>query len=344
MLSDEGLSAFFLNYAMMMKAGIQTAEGAALLLEGAPDPGEAAWLAEVSQALSQGASLSDALAQTGRFPPFALRMLSIGNATGRMEVVLTALAQHYKREAALKAAIQNAVTYPVTMLAVICVILIVLIWQVLPIFASVYQDLGGDIPPVAQLFLTLGDVSKYLAMAFAGICLLMILSGLLLGFSEKGRSQLSQLADRLFFHNKLFPTVRRSRFASVMGLMLSSGLTMEESLDYAQELLGSASFTAQLEQCRTLMDQGANFTQATSQAGIFLGVPAGILAAGFRSGSMEQAFNEMADRYQDEADTMLNRVLTRSQPAFVVVLSLAVGLVLLSVMLPLLGMLNSIGL
>ncbi len=344
MLSDETLSAFCLNYAMMIKAGIQVEEGAALLVEGATDPGEVALLTAVSEALSQGTSLSDALEKTGRFPAFMVRMLTIGHATGRMEAVLTALAQHYKREAALKAAIQSTVTYPVTMLAVICVILVVLIWQVLPVFAGVYQDLGAEIPAAAQLFLTLGDVSKYVAMAFAGVCLLLIIGGLLMRLSEAGRRRLSRMADGLFFRGRLRPTILRSRFSSIIGLMISSGLTMDEGLDYARELLGDESFAQKLEQCRNRMDQGASFSQATSEAGIFQGVPAGILSAGFRSGSMEQALDEMADRYQDQADTMLSRVLTRSQPAFVVVLALAVGLVLLSVMLPLLGMLNSIGL
>lgn len=342
-LNSEELSDFCLKYYMMVKAGISIEDGASLMLEDSSSPEDGAVLTQVVGVIQSGKPLASALEQTGCFPEQMVKMIGIGETTGRIEAVLYSLSQYYKREASLKTAIKSAVTYPVTMLVVVCVILIVLIWQVLPVFAGVYGELGADLPAVAKALIGLGDVSKYVALVFAAFILVLTATVLIAASGSGSRQKLMLFADKLFFRGRLDATVKRSRFASVMALMVSGGLSMDESLDRAELLLGNTMLSAAVAQCREFMANGLSFSQAAKESGVFDGVPAGILAAGFRSGDIEGSMNELAAKYEDEANAMLGRVLSRIEPALIIVLALAVALVLLSVMLPLLGMMNSIG-
>ncbi|MPM23687.1 hypothetical protein SDC9_70161 [bioreactor metagenome] len=98
-----------------------------------------------------------------------------------------------------------------------------------------------------------------------------------------------------------------------------------------------------IKDCKEKMYQGQSFPQAVEGSGILDGLQSGLLAAGFRTGVSEQALAELARRLQEEADAGLDRLLGRFEYALVLVLCISVGLVLFSVMLPLLGVMSAIG-
>jgi type IV pilus assembly protein PilC len=95
--------------------------------------------------------------------------------------------------------------------------------------------------------------------------------------------------------------------------------------------------------CRSDLEKGESFPAAVQKAGIITGIEAGILKTGFRAGSLDKAVAELARRYQSMAEGILERFTGRIEPTLIVILSVTVGLALLSVMLPLIGMLSSIG-
>jgi type IV pilus assembly protein PilC len=128
-----------------------------------------------------------------------------------------------------------------------------------------------------------------------------------------------------------------------MSLMLSSGLNMGEALERSSELVGESSFSANIKLCKEKLEEGETFPRAAEAASIFTGMQSGLLSAGFRSGITEQAMREVARLCEDDSDAMLFRMVNRVEPALIVVLALSVGLVLLSVMLPLIGMMSAIG-
>ena len=286
-LSPDELSVFCYQLSLMVQAGIGSEESVGILADDARNPREQALLRQIHKVLMEGESLSKALESTGVFPNYLLRMVEIGQISGRLEQVLSALSTFYRRESALRQSLRRAVAYPAAM---------------------------------AVLILAAG----YLLWLFR---------------SQKGQAAMS----RLLSHTGPSQAVDRSRFSAAMALMLSSGLPLDEALSRSRALMEDTGLSPALEDCQKKMDAGTPFSKAVEECGIFTGLQSGLLSAGFRTGSSEQAMEELSRRCQEEADERLAVMLGRFEYALVVVLCLAVGLVLLSVMLPLLGVLSAIG-
>jgi type IV pilus assembly protein PilC len=272
-----------------------------------------------------------------------VRMVDIGQITGKLDAVLSALADFYRREANVSKMIRNAVMYPAIMLIVTAVILLVLVSQVLPVFQQVFRDMGASLSPTVTALLQVGDAAKVIAIVISCVFVVLVVVAGLMSITPGGRRSLSRAVDGVFFGNRLSLAVSRSRFASAMSLMLSSGLNMGESLERSAELIGESSFSDNINVCREKIETGATFPKAAEEAGIFTGMQSGLLSAGFRSGITEQAMNEVARLCEEDSDAMLFRMVNRVEPSLIVVLALSVGLVLLSVMLPLIGMMTAIG-
>ena len=225
------------------------------------------------------------------------------------------------------------------MAVLIAVVFLALVMRVLPVFQQVFQQLGVSLSPVARDLMQFGSVSKYVAMVFAVALVLGALWVLWMFRTAKGQAAMSRLLSR----TAASKAVDRSRFAAAMSLMLSSGLPLDEAMERACALLSDTALSDGLKACQAAMLDGVPFPKAVEESGIFTGLQAGLLAAGFRSGASEQAMEELARRCQEEADQALSSLLGRFEYTLVIVLCLAVGLVLLSVMLPLLGVLSAIG-
>ena len=338
-LGPEELSVFCYQLSLMVRAGIGSEESIGILADDAHTPRGRELLRQIHDVLIEGYSLSKALEQSGVFPPYMLRMVEIGQISGRLDQVLTALSTFYQREAALRQSLRRAIAYPAAMAVLIAVVFLALVSRVLPVFQQVFSQLGVSMSPAAQGLMRFGAVSQYVAGAFAVV--LVLAAGYLLWLfrTTKGQAAMS----RLLSTTASSKAVDRSRFSSAMALMLSSGLPLDEALLRARELLEGTALAPALQTCQEKVESGLPFSTAVEECGVFTGLQASLLSAGFRSGASEQAMEELSRRCQAEADEHLAILLGRFEYTLVIVLCTAVGLVLLSVMLPLLGVLSAIG-
>lgn len=338
-LTADALSVLCYQLALLLKAGIGSEAGVGLLAE---DGGEtAAVLKDLQRLLSQGLPLSDALEQQGAFPDYMVRMAEIGQASGRLEQVLDALARYYRREAETRAAIRRAVLYPAVMAVLVAAVFLVLMVRVLPVFEGVFRQLGLTLSPLMVGLLRAGEAGKYVGMAL--VCLLAVGAIVLLVLSRRRAGPGGFFAEGLLGHGKVAKAVGRSRFAAAMALMLTSGLPLDEAVERTARLLEGTALAPALSRCQAQMATGAAFSAAVASCGLLDALQASLLGAGIRAGSGETAMEELASRCQGEADERLAALLSHLEFGLVALLCLAVGLVLLSVMLPLLGVLSAIG-
>lgn len=338
-LPAEILSVICAQLALLQKAGIRLEEGAALLARDAGDKDVRSALDALSARLRTGESLSGAMERQGAFPGYLVRMVEIGQAAGRLDEVLDSLSEYYRREAETDSAVRRAVFYPAVMAALLCVVFFLLLTRVLPVFGQVFEELGVALSPAARGLLLAGEAGKYAGGALA--VLLAAAAALFLLFSRRAGGR--ALEARLLGRGAAGRAVDRSRFASAMALMLRSGLPLDEAAERAGGLLEGSSLAEGMARCREAMERGTDFPAAVAGCGLLTDLQAGLLSAGFRAGRPERAMEELASRCAEEAGDRLSRRLSRLEFALVALLCAAVGLVLLSVMTPLLGVLSAIG-
>ena len=342
MLTSEETAQFCAQMALLQSAGAAHDDALDVIARDAREPLRSA-LIRARELLEQGEGLDRALEETGAFPEYMVHMVEIGRVSGTLDRVFPALEDYYRREAELSAAVCRTAVYPAVLAGLIAAVFLVLLTKVLPVFRQVFAQLGMDLPASARLMLSLGSASRVLAGVFAALLALCALAGLWMLCTRSGRSFAGEKAAAFSAKTVWGRERARSRFAGAMTLMLSSGLGLDESIDRAENLLSGGALCGELKACRGEMDRGGSFSQAVERAGLFNSFDCGLLSAAFRAGAGEKGLNELAGRCARRAEGELDALMNRGELILVVLLCAAVGLVLLSVMLPLLGVMTTIG-
>lgn len=188
----------------------------------------------------------------------------------------------------------------------------------------------------------MGQALNRYSLVLLAVLVLLALLCLYFAKTSSGRKQASAIFSRLPFTRNFSDKKASCRFASGMSLVLKSGLTPEEGMDMAGELTENSLFREKISQCKKLLEEGTPLAQALSHSGVFTGMEARLLMVGDRTGSIDDAMEKIASRCQDELDDAMGNAVSIIEPTLVAILSIVVGLILLSVMMPLMGILAGI--
>ncbi len=342
-LTPSEISAFCAQLALIVKAGISVQEGLGIMHGDTADSRGRDIIQSILEVTEEGRPLAVALGESGCFPKYVVDMVEIGETSGRLDEVLDSLCAYYERNEAITKNIKNAVTYPAVMIVMMMVVIVVLVVNVLPIFNQVFRQLGSEMSAFAQGVMGFGMVLSRYSAAIVGVILVAAAGLLALGRTAAGRQTLQKLGSSFFATRRLSAKVASGRFASAMSLMLSSGLDVDQSIAMASQLVENPSARQKIERVRELTAEGASFADALVQAEIFSGIYSRMITVGFKTGAVDTVMKKIAQRYEEEIDTEISSILSILEPTLVAVLSVIVGMILLSVMLPLMGIMSSIG-
>lgn len=340
--SHSEISAFCGQVALILKSGISSIEGISIMLEDAQSPEDKAFLQVLYDRLLETGSLYTALSDTGLFPHYMLKMVDIGEQTGTMDNVMEHLSLHYAREHSINQSLRHSITYPLIMAGMMVIVIVVLLVKVMPIFNQVFIQLGTEMNGFSKALMDIGNVINRYSLAFIILIALLILFAVFCTQTQAGRKFMGILKYKLPFLRTVQESAVACRFASGMALTLSSGLDTEQSLRLAGALNDDPVFARKMEICYQQLEDGKDLYEAIHAAGIFSGVYARMASLGARTGTMDQVMDQIATRYQEEVDDRINNLLAILEPTLVIILSLFVGVILLSVMLPLIGIMSSI--
>ncbi len=336
------LSSFCGQIALILKAGISSLEGLTIMLEDAASSEEKEVLEALLASMQETGSLYQAMESTGLYPSYMLHMVQIGEETGTLDAVMESLQNHYEREDYIRKSIRNSITYPMVMVAMMALVIIVLLVKVMPIFNQVFIQLGTEMTGVSRTLMNAGNVINRYAVVI--ILLLVAIAGLIFYGTRtaSGRRMFQTIGYKLKITRDIYEEIAACRFASGMALTLSSGLNPDRSMELVTSLNDDPVFQEKINLCLEKIHEGEDLSEALFHSGMFTGVYARMASIGSKTGSMDQVMEQIAGLYQDDIDTRMNNLLAVLEPTLVVALSLIVGVILLSVMLPLMGIMSSI--
>jgi len=334
-LSNAELSAFCQQLAMVLKAGLPTYYGVSLLCDEAPDEPTKELLSKIYKPMEAGSTLHFALTEVGGFPEYMVNMIQLGEETGRLEEVLIALSNYYNREEQIRKSIKSAITYPFVLTILMLIVIVVMIAKVLPVFSQIYNELGSELTGSALILMNISSViNDYLIVIVIAFVILLI-AGLLLYKTKLGKM--------LFQGRELFMSIAASRFANCMAMALSSGLDTDRALALAYELVDNDRMREKINKCKENISQGETFSDALLKSSIFSKIYSSWIAVGTRTGSMDDVLARICASYEEDTDGRIGRYISVLEPVLIVILCVFIGLILISFLLPLLGIMASIG-
>ncbi len=338
-----GVSAFCESMAMMVQSGIQTDEAVSLLQSESREGGILKQaLSEMKTLTEQGSSLSEAMKQTGIFPDFAVDMTAAGERSGRLENVLFKLARYYAEQKTVTEKLRGAVTYPAAMLLLIIAVLSAMLAIVLPAFRSVYDRLTGSLAASSYAYIRWASVFCTAALAVMALLAAALLAGLLLWKLGK-RDIVLSILEKFPRCRAILNTNALFRFSSALGTYLASGELQDEAVRLSIPMAGSGQLEKKLQSMYARMEEGHSIAQAAYDEELFEPVYGRMLLAGERSGGLEHVLERLTELLRESSTSQVDRLVEIVSPALSGILMVTIGLTLISVMMPLVGMMNAIG-
>ena len=342
-LTDYEISVFCRQMAILLKAGISPSESVDIMLQDFEFEGDNSILETIQQILGSGEKLHIALQMSGAFPGYVIHMVSIGEESGSLDLVMDSLADYYELEEEIRSNISSAISYPLIMIGMMLVVIIVLITRVLPIFGQVFAQLGTSMNSFSESLMKLGNLlNRYSALFIILLCIIALIC-LYFTKTQSGKKRFHNIGLHIPPIKKLYDEIATTRFANGMVLTLSSGMDTYEGLRLVSNLVESDDMVAKIDQCRTLIAEGSSFPEALQSTGILNRFYTRMISIGFQAGSMDLVMKQIAKRYSDETQRKIYNFISIIEPTLVIILSLVVGMILLSVILPLMGIMSSIG-
>jgi type IV pilus assembly protein PilC len=341
-LSLTETSAFCSQMGMILKAGISSIEGVIIMLEDAKTPAEKELLAQINDSLMETGSLYQALADTGAFPDYMTSMTQIGEQTGKLDEVMQSLADYYEKEASLSQTIRSAVTYPCIMIIMMIAVILLLITKVMPVFNQVFQQLGTEMTGISLVVLNLGVFLNQHWSIVLGVILVLILLAVYFLKTRHGQAAFIKLTGRWSGNRMLANSIASYRFSNGMALTLSSGLTPEECLTLTSDLIPEGAFRNKLSACQEKVSLGEDLCDSLLACGIYSGIYTRMASIASRTGAMDEIMRKIAEQQEEEIDARIAGILSAVEPTLVIILSVVVGLILLSVMLPLINIMSAL--
>lgn len=334
-LNNSEIAAFCQQLTMVISAGLPTYYGIYILKDDAPDDETKNLLEQIYTSMESGRPLHEALKATDMFPGYMIHMIMLGEQTGRLEEVLSSLVSYYERESSIRSNVRSAVAYPLFMTAMMLVVITVLIAKVLPVFSQIYEELGSSLTGIARIMLNISNaLNRYMVVLIIAVLILAILAWIL-SHTDWGRTRLQK--------NRLSLSIASGRFANCMYLALTSGLDTDQSLELTEELISNPYVRDKIHKCQGLLKDGETFSNALLLSGIFSRMHAGLVTIGSKTGAMDDVMKHITAAYDEESEKLIDHFISVLEPTLVIILCFLVGLILISFLLPLLGIMSSIG-
>ncbi len=342
-MSSEELSSFCDQIALMLSSGMTLRDGIEMLAEDEMKGNDKNHpYTNLNKVVDETGSLYVAMKENeSDWPSYMIEMVDIGEQTGRLEDIMNSLSTYYQREGRIRSAAVSAITYPLVLGVMLVVIIGILLWRVLPIFRRVLSSLGVDSSSSGSVLMKIGSWAGWIVLGLIAVLVVCALVIMIL-LKTKARDKV------LNFLKNLFPPVRKlteqlsaSRVAGILGLMLASGFPMENALEMAPAALADKESINKVNFIRDEMKKDQTFQEALSKSGLFADFHNRMLKVGAASGHEPQVMEKIAEIYEEQVESGLDRLISIVEPTLVALLSIVIGAILLSVMLPMAGVLSS---
>ena len=342
-LKPAELSLFCYQFSVVFKAGLPYLEGLQLLAGDVFDTKLKSVVTEISNEVSLGMPLHEAIGNRGVFPNYLVSMLKIAEETGRLGDVFEQLSVYYEQNDLLKQKVKNALTYPFVLIGLMTAVILLLILKVLPIFHEILLSVGGSIPAATQFVLNFSRLLQNGMLILIGLALLVLGYFLLIFKTDNFPDHRDHILMNFPVVKKLYRKSIVVKFARALSILTKSGMPIQTSLDMIIPLMNNKYVQKQLESVTEKVEKGVALDVALKETSMFPELFVRMIALGNKTGELDTMLEKIADVYDRELSRSLHRLTVSIEPTLVIILSVIVGAILLLVMLPLINIMSSIG-
>jgi len=328
----------------MVKARIPLDDALSAIVDQTDDPKLKSIMSQVNSSVNEGKSLADACALYPKvFTPIFVSMIRVGEASGKLDLVLVRLANFSESQMEMRNKILGALAYPAFMMVAGTAITIFLFAFAVPKITEVFAGSNMALPPLTVVMLAISDF-----MAAHWLLVVMAMFGSVSFFkwytsTTAGRAWWDALSLRLPAYGKFRRMIAVSRFARTLSTLLGSGVQLLDAIDIVKEVVDNTVIKRALEQSRESISEGHSIAGPLKASGEFPPMLTHMIAVGEKTGELEEMLNVVSDAYDSQVDNAIKAMTRLLEPLMIALMGGIIGLVALSIFMPLLELNNLAG-
>ena len=334
-VKDREMAIFTRQFSTMIDAGLPLVQCLNILAEQSESKNLRDVTTRIARDVEAGSSLADAFGKHPRtFDDLFTNMIEVGESGGILDVVLQRLSVYIEKAAALRRKVKAAMIYPLTIVSVAAIVVIFMLTFVIPTFASMFKNLGADLPLPTKIVLWLSN--------FVQSYILFILAGLAAGIyalrryyrTEAGQMVIDALLLKLPVFGVLIRKVAVARFTRTLGTLISSGVPILEGLRITARTAGNKVVEKAVLTTRAVVTAGGTITEPLKTSTVFPPMVIQMINVGEQTGALDAMLGKIADFYDDEVDTAVGALTALLEPLMIVFLGVVIGGLVVAMYLP----------
>ncbi|HKV05696.1 MAG TPA: type II secretion system F family protein [Candidatus Acidoferrales bacterium] len=318
----------------LIKAGLPILRALDLLAERAAAPRLRPILADVRQRVREGALLSEALAAQGSFPPVYVTVITAGERSGSLTGVLDQYIAYLRVSTGFRTRLISALIYPTVLVVVALIIVTYLATYALPQFADLYQQLNVPLPASTRILLSIALPLRNYFVLLMGTILLGAFAIFLWTRSDRGALAVDRAKPRMPLFGEIWVKTQIAQFLRTLSTLLGGGTPLVPALNTSAAAIGSALFCTTVLQAAERVRQGQALHASLAETRQIPDLAVEMIEVGEASGALTAMLTSVAEFYESEVDTSLERTLTWIPIVILGVMAVVVGFILISLYLP----------
>jgi type IV pilus assembly protein PilC len=343
-ISSKEVIIFARQFSTMIDAGLPLVQCLDILAKQTSNKAFAEIIFRIKSDIESGETFADALRKHPKiFDQLFANMVEAGEAGGVLETILQRLAAYMEKAAGLKKQVKSALVYPASIMGIaLMVVLFLLIW-VIPTFAAMFAEFGATLPAPTRMVIRASDWAKaYLLYVLIGS----ILFGVTINRyynTENGRRKIDGFLLRVPIFGSLVQKIAIAKFTRTLGTLLSSGVSIVESLGITARVAGNKIIEDAVLGVISSIKEGKTIASTLAKEKVFPPMVVQMIDVGEASGSLDTMLNKISDFYDEEVDTAVSALTSLLEPMLMVFLGVTLGFVIIAMYMPIFQLAGTIG-
>ena len=343
-IGDKRISIFTRQFSVMLDAGLPLVQCLEILGNQEEHRGFQAIINSVRSDVESGASLADAMRKHPKaFDDLFTNMVAAGESGGILDVILQRLSTYIEKAVKLKSQVKAALIYPVSIIVIAALVVFIILWKVIPVFAQLFSGLGGEMPFLTRMVIT---ASNFVGRYFIFIFIVLGAGGFAISRWHKtyrGRRILDGALLKIPIIGMLLRKIAVARFCRTLATLTSSGVPILDGLEITAKTAGNAIIEDAVMSVRKQVEEGKTVSEPLAETKVFPAMVVQMINVGEQTGALDQMLSKIADFYEDEVDTAVAGLMKLIEPIMITVLGAVIGTIVAAMYLPLYSILTKIG-
>jgi type IV pilus assembly protein PilC len=318
----------------LIKAGLPILKALDLLGERAAAVRLRPIISDVRQRVRDGALLSDALQAQGSFPPVYVTAITAGERSGNLSGVLDQYISYLRVSTGFKRQLITALIYPAILVGAVILVMSYMVTYAMPKFADLYRDLNVPLPRITQLVLGLAAPLRSYFIVVAVIVAVGVVVIQLWTRTDRGALVIDSLKPRIWFVGDIWLKAQIAQFVRTLSTLLAGGTPLVAALATSSQAIDSRLIATSVEKAASRVREGETLHASLAQTRLVPDLAIEMIEVGEASGALPAMLTSVADFYEEEVNTRLQRTLIWVSPAILVVMAVVIGSLLIALYLP----------